>query len=283
MNKIAVLLTCFNRREKTLACLANLYNADLPNKTEIEVFLVDDGSTDGTTEAVKKNFDCVEVIQGTGSLFWNKGMRLAWETAVQKKDFDFYFWLNDDTTLEKNAILDFFDVYHSAKKIEGKPVIVVGACKQNSLSSDFSYGGKTQNGPVIPNGNLQKCKFMNGNAVLIPKEIFLVLGNLSADYTHTMGDIDYGLRAIKKGFSIYTTKSFVAICETNKGFPVWCNPEKTLAERWKFLHAPQGLNISEYNRFRKKFWGAKWLAYATKVYLRTLFPKFYNKFSNIEG
>lgn len=52
--KIAVLLTCFNRKEKTLACLAGLYESQKVynerNSTpiEMEVFLTDDGCTDGT-------------------------------------------------------------------------------------------------------------------------------------------------------------------------------------------------------------------------------------------
>ena len=66
-NKIAVLITCHNRREKTIACLQFLYNCDLPENHELEVFLVDDGSIDGTGEAVKNNFQQVNVIEGNGN------------------------------------------------------------------------------------------------------------------------------------------------------------------------------------------------------------------------
>ncbi|WP_333410708.1 hypothetical protein [Microcoleus sp. LAD1_D5] len=45
--RIAVLLTCFNRKQKTLACLEALFNQTLPADTSLTTYLVDDASTDG--------------------------------------------------------------------------------------------------------------------------------------------------------------------------------------------------------------------------------------------
>ena len=45
---IAVLLTCHNRKVKTISCLKSLYEATLPKGFSLEIFLVDDGSVDGT-------------------------------------------------------------------------------------------------------------------------------------------------------------------------------------------------------------------------------------------
>ena len=46
MNQIAVLITCHNRKEKTLHCLQNLYKQSIT----CDVYLVDDGSIDGSSE-----------------------------------------------------------------------------------------------------------------------------------------------------------------------------------------------------------------------------------------
>ena len=84
---IAVLLTCHNRKDKTLLCLKALYDQEgLNSDYLIEVFLVDDASTDGTAAAIKDKFPLVNIIQGNGYLFWNQGMRLAWKTATKTKD-----------------------------------------------------------------------------------------------------------------------------------------------------------------------------------------------------
>lgn len=276
---IAVLLTCHNRKDQTLECLDKLFKIHLPEGFELTVFLVDDGSIDGTGIAIERSFPEVNVIKGIGNLFWNQGMRLAWKKASETKDYDFYLWLNDDTILDKDGLVEILNTYTQAKIFEQNEVLITAACRAVLGENKFSYGGRNETGPVIPNGELQKCKYINGNAVLVPKIIFKVLGNLSKDYTHGMGDFDYGLCAAKKGFKCYTTKNFVATCSPNLGIPGWCNPENTFKKRWKLLHSPLGLNIKEYNKFRKKFWGKKWMIFAIKAYSKMLSPKLYNKIS----
>ncbi|MDR8393375.1 glycosyltransferase family 2 protein [Aliifodinibius sp. S!AR15-10] len=275
--KIAVLLTCHNRKQKTLNSLHSLFKCDLPKSIQFSVFLVDDGSTDGTSDAISKEFPEVELITGDGNLFWNQGMRLAWKTADKRDNYDFFFWLNDDTILDEKAFHHIFNTYKEAKRHEGNSVIITAACRAKEGTSRFSYGGRDDKGAVIPNGELQSCKLINGNAVLIPRKIVEEIGNLSDDYTHAMGDFDYGLRAIKNGFACYTTKEFVATCPPNDEIPNWCNPKIPLKRRWQLMHSPQGLNIQEHLVFREKFWGIKWVVYALKAYLKVLFPRIYRR------
>jgi GT2 family glycosyltransferase len=71
---IAVLLTCHNRKEKTLSCLTALFNCIVPDGYGFNVFLVDDACTDGTAEAIKEKFPQVNIIQETGNLCWNREM-----------------------------------------------------------------------------------------------------------------------------------------------------------------------------------------------------------------
>ena len=279
-NRIAVLLTCHNRKEKTLSCLLNLFTAQLLKGYKIEVFLVDDGSTDGTWEAVSDNFPNVNVIKGSGDLFWNQGMRLAWKTAAKRGDYDFYLWLNDDTLLDASAVEELLICNQLAIKKSGNPAIITGACRIKEGISEFSYGGQTDSGVVIPNGEIQGCNYINGNAVLIPNEIFKKIGNLSSDYTHGMGDFDYGLRAIQNGFNCYTTRKYIAIYPLNEGVQGWSNPMLSLRKRWELFNSPKGLNIKEYLIFRKKFWKYKWWIFALKAYARVFSPRFYSKLQN---
>lgn len=273
--RIAVLLACHNRRQKTLSCLKYLFASALPKNFLIEVFLVDDGSIDGTTLAVMENFPSVNIIKGDGSLFWNQGMRLAWNTAIKKQNYNFYFWLNDDTLLDKHAIVECIDCHIEALKADDNDAIIVGACRESVSSVKFSYGGRTkQEQPVIPNGNMQLCEFINGNAVLIPNAIYKSVGILSDKYTHSIGDNDYGLMAIRKGFKCYTTKKFVATCSTNTP-PSWSDPKTPLKKRLDSFYSPLGLNIKEYIIFRKKFWGNKWVYYFLIAYAKVIFPSLY--------
>jgi GT2 family glycosyltransferase len=274
-NNLAILITSHNRKEKTLACLNTLFNCSFPEDYFFDVYLVDDGSTDGTEEAVITIFPQVNVIQGNGNLYWNKGMRLAWQAAFQVAEYDFYLWLNDDVTLDKDALIELLNCYQEALNRDNTQALIVGSCR-SGLHALYSYGGRNDYGPIIPDGKIQLCKYINGNVVLVPKIIFDKIGNLSPEYTHAMGDNDYGLRVIKQGFNCYTTRKYIATCPIN-GISDWCNPATPLKKRLQLLHSPKGLNINEYIIFRKKFWGWEWIIYAVKVYMKVLFPRLYRK------
>lgn len=275
---IAVLLTCHNRRETTLECLESLYKNTIPNNFSLDVFLVDDGSTDGTGETVKLKFPDVHVIQGDGNLYWNKGMRLAWETAARFKDYDYYLWLNDDTLIDADGLIELLDCYDEALKLEGNESLIVGTCRNDSDIDTFSYGGRNHDVPIIPNGSIQKCNFINGNLVLVPKEIYNTIGNLSTLYTHTMGDNDYGLRALRAGFNCFITRRYIATCPAN-GLPSWCNPKIPFVKRFKNLYSPKGLNMKEYMIFLKKHKRKNWQFSVLKVFAKTISPTLYIYFS----
>ena len=77
--RIAALLTRHNRRDKTTACLKSLRDqaglAELG--VSLQVFLVDDGCTDGTATAALEIWPEAEIIKGDGHRYWCGGMRKA--------------------------------------------------------------------------------------------------------------------------------------------------------------------------------------------------------------
>src|SRR5688572_10790388 len=172
MKTIAVVLTCFNRRAKTVQCLEHLFKqAGIEKQFTLNTYLVDDGSTDGTSEEVSKRFPSVNIIKGNGELYWNGGMHLAWKTAVEKKRHDFYLWLNDDTFIFPDAIQEMLACYALAGE-----AIICGSTSTEK-TKEFSYGGRTMDEKVlIPNGQLQECHIMNGNFVLISDAITKIVG-----------------------------------------------------------------------------------------------------------
>src|SRR5215471_21751813 len=101
--RVAVLMTCFNRKSMTLEALDTLFSQKHTDNLDVTVYLVDDNSSDGTGPAVVQRYPQVILLQGSGSLFWNGGMRKAFATALAT-GFDGYVWLNDDTRLEADAL-----------------------------------------------------------------------------------------------------------------------------------------------------------------------------------
>jgi GT2 family glycosyltransferase len=270
--KIAVLMTCHNRREKTLECLRYLYGQNGINTDfKINVFLVDDGSTDGTSIAVSSAFPKVNISKGDGNLYWNRGMNLAWRTAANHGDFDYYLWLNDDTVIVEDAILEMLNCIRYLLV----PGIVCGAICSDSTQR-FTYGGVTKKGiPIEPNGNIQHCDIINGNCVLVSQEVFQLIGNLDPIFPHAIGDHDYGLRLLKKGGAIITTRKYIGYCERNVMLPKWCYKETPFFQRLNNLYSPLGNSHPKYffiyeNRHFGIFRAVK---HFLSIHLRVILPR----------
>lgn len=242
MKKISILITCFNRVDYTVKCITSLskYN-DL-----VDIYLVDDGSTDGTSQIISEQFNYVNIIQGDGSLFWNRGMHLAWLHA-SNNIYDYYIWLNNDVEL----FVGWLEELLNCSKIKNDNSIISGLiCSKDK--SKCLYGGRNeQKSIIIPDGNLSSIYYLNGNVVLIPKSVFNVLGNLDPIYVHDLGDVDYGLRAIKNNIYVYSTTKFIG-----SGLENFINRERKLGvgviKRFKILYSPLGSNPFINFYFRKK-------------------------------
>lgn len=266
--KIAVLMTVHNRRDKTLECLKRLYSQILPIGVSMDVFLTDDGCTDGTKEAVTERFPNVRIITGDGSLFWNHGMNKAWVTASKTYDYDFYLWLNDDTYIIPETIGIMFD---SSAKINHNGIIV--GTTSNSCGTAATYGGMIDGKLISPNGNLQPCLTFNGNVVLVSKHAFEQIGFLDSYYIHAIGDIDYGLMAAKKGIKCMVAHCYIGSCDDHTRLPDWVCPDVPFLKRWKNFHSPLGYGEPKaFFHFNKKHFG---LATAFNVYVRNHFRLFF--------
>lgn len=273
--EIATLLTVHNRKEKTLQCLENLYKQVIPEGYELQVYLTDDGCTDGTPEAIRKEFPQVNIVSGDGTLFWNRGMWTAWDAASKAKDYDYYLWLNDDTFLYEDCISS---LVHASKLKEDK-AIIVGACQWLDHSKGLSYGAFLKNKQrIIPNGTLKEAETFNGNVVLIPRDVFNQVGNLDYYYRHSHGDTDYGFRAHKLGIKIYQSEKYLGECDRHEKLPQWCNPDTPLKKRIEFLNLPTQYSPKEAFYYERKHYGLKTaLFHQITIYVRLLFPSFWSK------
>jgi len=269
---VAAVMSCYNRRDKTIACLGALLSNRLPENFVLKVYLVDDGSSDGSSAAVTALYPQVNLINGDGSLYWNGGMRKAWAAAAVG-DFDYYLWLNDDTLLYNNAVECLIKTASSSEN-EGSLVIVVGSII-DPVTGLISYGGRRSVSrfrpldyqKILPSDSPQKCETMNGNCVLISRDVLNKVGNLDAYFTHSMGDMDYGLRATKAGVPIWIAPGFCGVCEQNRGAGSLSDNSLSLIRRWRILIGPKGLPPFEWLIFTARYCGALWILYWIKPYL----------------
>lgn len=261
--RIAALLTCFNRKKKTRKCLTSLF-AVRPN---CDVYLVDDGSIDGTSDMIRDLFPNVTIIKGPGDLFWSRGMYTVWKEAL-KGDYDYYLWLNDDVELKPY----FIDELLRSKELIGEDCVVSGLIG-NIEGQGVLYGGSDRNKRLLGEADYpQDIQYMNGNVVLIPRNVVRRIGIIDPVLHHDLGDVDYGLTAIEHGIRVVATTRIIALGYPNE----YCRVRKwgvNLRERFHRLNTPLGspLRINYY--FRKKHYGfMKAVMFCSYLTLLNLLP-----------
>lgn len=280
--RIAVLLTCFNRKEKTLGCLESVFAQTVANSVQMDVFLVDDGSKDGTSDAVRLRFDRVKILTGNGNLFWAGGMRKAWKEAIQSAEFDYFWLVNDDTVMYPDTLSNLLkaDVY--AKKTFGVSGLYSGSTL-DPTTKRHSYGGERlkhkdnyATESIIPDGTYQSCEFTNANILLVPMQVVDKVGIFSEKYIQSIADYDYSMRVVRAGMPVLLLPDYAGECEyDHTKFEEAEIPP--LSKRIKQLYGPKGYSYYEFLYFVKTFFPKRYLNTIFTFWLRTLFPKVWRR------
>lgn len=296
--KIAALLTCFNRKDKTLSCLTSLYQAlciynnKVEDKVELSIYLTDDGCTDGTGYAVRDNFSDknITILKGTGNLYWAGGMRFAWNEALKKhNEWDFYLLLNDDTDLLDNLFEELLNTHKYCIENYKQSGIYSGITSSKSDHNKMTYGGDIWKNKFLgtsirlkPIGKPQLCDITNANILLVSKEVVDEIGIFWKGYTHGRADNDYSNQARKKGIPVLLTANFCGRCDNDhKSQKEIADIVKnmSLSERKKYFSHPIRSN-NDYLKYIRRNMPLRYpMVYLGRI-LNVYFPKFYYRINN---
>lgn len=289
---IAALLTCHNRKEKTLLCLQSLfsslyyYNSNYNALISLKVFLVDDGSTDGTSEEIQETFKdkihLIKIIKGSGSLFWARGMALAWRYALDEDSgWDFFLLLNDDTFLYNNSLKTLFDTHKYSLNKFGKEGLYSGITCEMGNSEKITYGGavwlnkfmvkcKQLKPSLVP----QMCDVANANILLVPYGVVNQIGILNDTYQHGFADYEYSMSARKRNIPVLVTSEICGECNFDHDNEVTLFIDMNLKERKAYFNSPLHSN-KDYLYYIKRNFPIRFPFVLIGRLLNLYFPKIY--------
>jgi GT2 family glycosyltransferase len=219
--KVALIIPVFNRRETTLQGLRSLARIDRTGM-DVRTFVVDDGSTDGTGEAIRQAFPDVCVVEGTGNLHYAGGTNLGISAALPWSP-DHFVLMNDDSIFHEQFLQR---LVHTA---EANPKAAVGALLLlwNEPHKVFQVGqvwrtwGGGWNIPqdltafTVPQEPFE-VECIVGNCVLVPAQAIRETGVMDAKrFPFGWGDAQYFARLRKRGWKLLIEPKARVWCEPN--------------------------------------------------------------------
>jgi len=220
VRKVEIVTPVHNRREETLQCLKSLARIDRTGLS-VHMIIVDDGSTDGTAEAVKSEFPDVEIVKGDGNLWYTAGTNRGLEAAL-RHDPDYVLAINNDSIFDDKCILNMVEC------AEKHPRSVVGAILldwsvphrifQVAPRWELLRGGYRhwfrQTIWTIPDSPWE-VELIVGNCVLYPAETIREVGLMDEKRLTQYGDAEYTPRMRRAGWRLIIEPRARTFCKPN--------------------------------------------------------------------
>ncbi len=188
----------------------------------LKICVVDDGSTDGTGEAISSEYPDVKMIRGNGNLYWTGAVALAVETLMPSlADDDYFLLVNNDSCLPETTIESLLSEAYTPRTCV-VPIAVEGieatACGWAEDSAPILNNIDAINGTSIMGNRRFGLRTFYGRCSLFPARAVKDAGNFDPkSFPHYHGDSDFGYRTSKAGYQVIaTSKVAISVIENTQ-------------------------------------------------------------------
>ena len=227
---IAVVVN-WNGGEQNLECLESLVRQGL---SSAEIVFVDNGSTDGSREAVERRFPGLVLVRNRENLGFGEGANQGAREALAR-DAALVFFVNNDVRLPDGALAQLEDALARSPELgivgprvlyKDEPGIVWCAGGMLTWKQNLStlLGHKEPDGPRWRES--RDVDYVAGCALLARRTVLEKVGLFDARYFAYMEDVDLCLRAKRAGYGVRLVGDAAAYHATSSATGGGYNPRR---------------------------------------------------------
>lgn len=210
MANIAIILLNWNGKKDTLGCLASLQQISSPPFSTI---VVDNGSTDDSTRAIRAEFPHVTLIETGENLGFAEGNNVGIRRALAQ-GAEYLLLLNNDTVVDPNILTAFMELMEKNPNIGilgGKPYLYDARETLDHLGG--KWNPKTATFDLIGYREVEGRKrwdkslaldYVCGCSIFIRRKIFETIGLLEPKFFLIWEEADFCYAARRAGFEVAT-------------------------------------------------------------------------------
>jgi GT2 family glycosyltransferase len=209
---LSVIIVNWNTKDLLCQCIDSL--TQTLKKIDTEIFVVDNGSTDGSVAAVREKFPGVRLIENPV----NMGFARANNQAISLSSREYLLLLNPDTRAKDEAIPQMlsFMSSHARAGLVGAQLLNADGSKQNSIANFPSLATELLNKSLLrwlfpekfpgkerDYPNPVEVESVIGACVLVRREAVNQVGLLDEKFFLFLEETDWCFRVKKAGWKIY--------------------------------------------------------------------------------
>ncbi len=191
-----------------LPCLESIFHRT--HEVDLEVYVVDNASSDGTSEEVRHRFPQIKIIRNEKRLGFSTNNNMVLKRGTGR----YLMLLNDDTKLLEGALdrlVEFADAHPRVGAVGSALLNADGSPQPSSarfphpVVEAFWPATKWSNGPQETDDEAFEVDSVCGAAMLVRREVVEQVGGLDTDFDPIYSEeVDWCYRIKRAGWSIYT-------------------------------------------------------------------------------